>query len=181
MKLFCQRTSCEKLIVDLSEECQFSSISARCLCGARYRVSYKAGLHSIEHVNVDDLTLAAIIDIEHDPSLKPEDKVLRFQTLIKLATKARVAYNTGYGELIHKAKQAEESWHKTASEQVVEALNTRSDMQGVEIVNQVAVAYTASGQPLFVEDEPWDPKKMTDPRYVRQVAEKLKVAHILGD
>ena len=156
-------------------------MSVRCTCGARYRVSCKGGLHSIEHVNIEDLTLAAIADIESDPSLKPEDRVLKLQSLIIRARKARDAYNTGYGEIIHKAKRAEEDWHKAASKQVVEARNTRSGMTGIELVNQVAVAYTSSGQPLFVEDKPWDPKRMSDPGYVRRVAVTLKVEPILGE
>lgn len=151
------------------------------MCGARYRVSCKGGLHSIEHVNIEDLTLASIAEIESDPSLKPEDRVLKLQSLILRARKVRDAYNTGYGELIHRATRSEEEWHKTASKQVVEARNTRSSMTGIELINQVAVAYTASGQPLFVEDKPWDPQRMSDPGYVRQVAVTLKVEHILGE
>ena len=181
MKLFCQRTSCEKLIVDLSGECQFSSISARCVCGARYRVSYKSGMHAIEHVNIEDLTLASITDIENDPSVKPGDKVLRLQSLIKRAKSARSSYQTAYGELIHKAEEKEKDWHTKSSEGVTEALNTKSEMSSVELVNMVAVAHTASGQPLFVENEPWNPARMSEPSYVKQVAEELEVTHILGE
>ena len=181
MKLFCQRTSCEKLIVDLSEECQFSSVSARCLCGARYRISCKSGLYSIEHVSIEDISPASITNIENDPALKPGDKVLKLQNLIKRAVISRNSYMTSFGELIHAAKEKEKSWHKVATEEVTEALNTKSSLSGVELINQVAVAYTASGQPLFVEDEPWDPGKMSDPGYVKQVAVTLNVEHILGD
>tara|TARA_R110000824_G_scaffold339499_1_gene526015 strand:+ start:37 stop:492 length:456 start_codon:yes stop_codon:yes gene_type:complete len=151
------------------------------MCGARYRIACKGGLHSVEHVNVDDLTLASIEDIENDPSLKPEDKVLKLKLLIGRARKARDSYNTGYGELIHRASVAEDKWHKLASEQVADARNKRADITITELVNRVAVAYTASGQHLFVEDKPWDPQRMSDPWYVRQVAVSLKVEHILGE
>jgi len=136
-------------------------------------------MHSIEHVNVEDLTLASVSDIENDPSIKPGDKVLRFQNLIKRAKKARGSYNTAYGELIHKAEEGERKWHKEASEITARAMNTRSGKSPVELINMVAVAQTASGQPLFVEDAPWDPKRMSDPGYVRQVAEELKIEHVL--
>ena len=138
-------------------------------------------MHNIEHVNIDDLSPASITEIENDPSLKPEDRVLKLKGLILRARKARDSYSVGYGELIHKAQKAEEEWHKIASQKIAEARNTRSSMSGAELVNMVAVARTSSGNPLFIEDEPWDPGRMSDPGYVKQVAVTLKVEHILGE
>lgn len=161
----------------MSEECQFTSVSVRCVCGARYRISSKG----VERITLDDITVAAVADIETDPALKPEDRVTKLKSLILRAKRARDAYNTGYGEVIHKAERAEEEWHKKASVQVVDALNKRSDMSGAELINRIAVAKTSSGGTLFVEGEPWNPGRMSEPGYVRNVAVKLNVAHILGE
>ena len=122
-----------------------------------------------------------MIDIENDPNLKPEDKVARFQRLIMRTKRARQSYDTAYGTLIHKAKQKEDEWHKKATASVVDARKYKTAIGGVELINRMAVALTASGTPLFVEDRPWEPGKMGDLGYVKKVAEQLGVMNILGE
>tara|TARA_R110000824_G_scaffold108475_3_gene255534 strand:- start:2386 stop:2754 length:369 start_codon:yes stop_codon:yes gene_type:complete len=122
-----------------------------------------------------------LIEIENDPNLRPEDKVVRFNRLSLRASRARDSYNTAYGTLIHKAKNKETEWHKRATKEVVEARKYKTSVGGVELINRMAVAVTASGQPLFVEDKPWEPAKMGDLGYVKKVAKQLGVLNILGE
>lgn len=156
-------------------------MSLRCVCGARYRIASSKGLHTIEHVEAEDLSEAALIEIENDPNVKPEDKVIRFQRLSLRAARARQTYDTAYGTLIHKAKLKESEWHKRASEEVVEARNYKTSIGGVELINRMAVALTAQGKTLFVEDMPWEPAKMGDLGYVKKVAKQLGVMNLLGE
>lgn len=181
MELFCQRHTCQKFLLDVSDKCKFSSLNVRCGCGARYRVASVGGLHTIQHVEADSLSEAALIEIENDPNLRPEDKVVRFNRLSLRASRARDSYNTAYGTLIHKAKNKETEWHKRATKEVVEARKYKTSVGGVELINRMAVAVTASGQPLFVEDKPWEPAKMGDLGYVKKVAKQLGVLNILGE
>ena len=77
------------------------------------------------------------------------------------------------------AERKHDEWHKIASQEVVKVMSTKASCSNVELVNKVAVAYTSSGQPLFIDDRPWDPARMGDQSYVRRVAAQLNVAHIL--
>lgn len=175
----CKRDSCRKHLLVLPVDPEYASVSVRCKCGARYRAHFRNGEHVLDKVAVDDLSEATIALIENDPTLKPADRVAAFESLIRRAKRARESYNFAYGKLIHLTEKKHEEWHLRASQQVVKVMSTKASCSSTELVNRVAVAYTGSGQPLFVDERPWDPAKMADPTYVRSVAEQLGVAHIL--
>ena len=151
------------------------------MCGARYRIASSKGLHTIEHVESEDLSEAALVEIENDPNVKPEDKVTRFQRLALRAARARHTYDTAYGTLIHKAKIKETEWHKRATQGAMNARKYKASIGGVELINRMAVSLTAQGKTLFVEDMPWEPSKMGDIAYVKKVAEQLGVMNLLGE
>ena len=175
----CRRESCRKKLLALPVDPEYTSVSVRCKCGARYRAHFRNGEHVLDKVAVDDLSEATIAAIENDPTIQPAGKVAAYESIIRRAKKAREAYNFAYGTLIHLTEKKHEEWHKLASQQVVKVMSTKASCSSVELVNRVALAYTGSGQSLFVDDRPWDPVKMADPTYVRRVAEELGVAHIL--
>ena len=149
------------------------------MCGARYRISNVNGEHRVEKVIIDDLSEATVESINNDPTLKPSDKVSAYESLIKRTRQARNSYDIAYGKLIYLAEGKRDEWHKLASEQVVKVMSTKADCSAAQLVCKVAMAYTGGGQSLIVDDRPWDPERMTDPIYLRRVAEKLSVAHIL--
>ena len=175
----CQRDSCRKHLLTLPDEPHYTSLSVRCSCGARYRVYFRNGEHVTDKVAVIDVSEATVAAIEVDPTLKPADRVGAYESLIKRAKKARESYNVAYGGIIHKAERKKEEWHTKASQEVAKVMTTKADVSSVELVNRIAMVHTNGGQALFVGDAPWDPSKMGDPIYVRRVAEKLGVAHIL--
>ena len=158
---------------------EYTSVSVRCKCGARYRAHFRNGEHVLDTVAVDDLSAATVAAIEIDPALKPADRVTAYQCLTRRAKKAREAYNIAYGKIIHASERKEEEWNRIASQEVAKVMSTKAAFSSTELVNNIARAYTGGGNSLFVDNSPWDPARMADPYYVRRVAEELNVAHIL--
>jgi len=177
--IYCERTNCKNLLLQLSDDPNYTSVSIRCKCGARYRVYNNNGEHRVDRVRIDDLSEATLSDIENDPTLTPSERVDAYESFKRQAKKARDSYNSAYGGLIHLADSKSNEWHKKASEQIAKVMSEPTSSSAVELVNNVAVAYTSSGKSLFVDGSPWDPRKMGNAHYVRKVAEQLGVAHIL--
>ena len=177
--VYCRRERCKKQLLILPVDPEYTSVSVRCKCGARYRAYFRNGEHVLDTVTVDDINEATLDAIEKDPALKPSDRVAAYGSFAKRAKKARDSFDVAYGKLIHVAERKHDEWHKKASQQVVNVMSTRSSLSGAELVKNVALAYTGSGQVLEVDGSPWDPAKMVDPLYLRRVAEQLSVAHIL--
>jgi len=175
----CNRDSCGKHLLILPIDPNYTSVSVRCSCGARYRAHFRNGEHVLDKVTVDELSEASVVSIETDPALKPSDRVMSYASVIRRAKKIRESYVTAYGKIIHMAEKKHEEWHKIASQEVVNVMSTKASCSSVELVNKIATVHTSGGQALFVDNEPWESSKMGDPNYVRRVAEKLGVAHIL--
>lgn len=177
--VYCKRESCKKQLLALPVDPNYTSVSIRCVCGARYRAHFRNGEHVLDKVSIDDLSETTLAAIETDPSLKPSDRVCAYASFAKRAKKAMDSYNVAYGRLIYLSEKKHEEWHKRASQEVVKVMSTKSTLNGVELVKNIALAYTGSGQVLEVDKRPWDPARMVDPIYVRRVAEQLGVAQIL--
>ena len=178
MILNCKRSNCNKHLIDLPDDPKYSSLSIRCKCGARYRVYYDHQ-HIVDKVVIEDITPETIESIEKDPTLRPSQRVSAFQAFNRRAKKARDSYNAGFGQMIHVSNRKIEEWNKIASQQIAKVMSKDINDNAVELVNNVAMAYTQGGKVLFVDDKPWDTKRMNDLLYVRRVAERLGVAHIL--
>lgn len=142
-------------------------------------MSCRNGEHVLDKVTINDLSEATLSNIENNTILKPAEKVAEYESFLKRARKAREAYNVAYGKLIHIADDKLAKWHAIASEHAVNIMSINKIKDPAKLVTNVALAYTGGGGSLEIDDQPWDPHRMVDPAYLRRVAEKLNVAHIL--
>ena len=106
--MICHRPSCSKKLIDLPDSPNYLSVSIRCKCGARYRLSHKAGEHNIEKVNINDLNLATVAHIKRS-KMPVEDKVDVLSSIISRSVGTREATNEAYGTLIRVAKSLKQN------------------------------------------------------------------------
>ena len=100
--MICHRPSCSKKLIDLPDSPNYLSISIRCKCGARYRLSHKAGEHNIEKVNINDLNLATVAHVKHS-DMRPDDKVYILDDIIDRSGRAEIASRESLRALVQVA------------------------------------------------------------------------------
>tara|TARA_R110000787_G_scaffold142168_1_gene255750 strand:- start:685 stop:1014 length:330 start_codon:yes stop_codon:yes gene_type:complete len=100
--MICHRPSCSKNLIDLPDSPNYASISIRCKCGARYRLSHKAGKHCVEKVSINDLTLAAVAYVKHS-DMQPGDKVYILDDIIGRAERTEIANRESLRALVQVA------------------------------------------------------------------------------
>ncbi len=106
--MICHRPSCGSKLLTLPDSPNYMSISIRCKCGARYRISYKNGEHNIEKVVINDLNLATVAHIKRS-RMPVEDKVDVLSSIISRSVGTREATNEAYGTLIRVAESLKQN------------------------------------------------------------------------
>ena len=100
--MICHRPSCSKNLIDLPDSPNYASISIRCKCGARYRLSHKSGKHSVEKVTINDLSLATVAHVKHS-DMQPGDKVHILDGIIGRAERTEIASRESLRTLVQVA------------------------------------------------------------------------------
>lgn len=98
----CARDSCKKHLLILPIDPNYTSVSVRCSCGARYRAHFRNGEHVLDKVNINDLNLATVDHVKHS-DMQPVDKVYILDDIIGRAERTEIASRESLRTLVRAA------------------------------------------------------------------------------